>query len=86
MSRKVEKLAFALAAHRADKGGYPRALAELAPAYLKEIPNDLFVEKPLKYKLAGKGYLLYSVGRNLKDDGGQSDREKDQDDIAAQAD
>ncbi len=86
MKGEVERLAFALAAYHAERGKYPRAIEELAPEYLKDIPNDLFVEKPLKYKLAGKGYRLYSVGPDMKDDGGQSDREKDQDDIAAQAD
>ncbi len=34
----------------------------------------------------GKGYLLYSVGMNMRDDGGVLDRDKDKDDRAARAD
>lgn len=66
------QLAFALAAYRADKGAYPKALAGLAPAYLTAVPDDLFSGKPLAYRPAAGGYLLYSVGVNGKDDGGRT--------------
>lgn len=66
------RLAFALAAHRADTGGYPMQLADLAPKYLAAIPDDLFTGQPLVYKPAKDGYLLYSVGANGKDDGGKT--------------
>ena len=76
-------LAFALAAFRADTGHYPAKLDELAPKYLDNIPNDLFSDKPLIYKLDGDGYLLYSVGPNGKDDAGKTqDDEPKGDDIA----
>lgn len=64
-------VAFALAAYRADEGGYPAKLDELVPKYLPALPNDLFAGKPLAYKQEGKGYLFYSVGQNGKDDGGR---------------
>ncbi|HLW64825.1 MAG TPA: hypothetical protein VKS79_05850, partial [Gemmataceae bacterium] len=66
------RLAFALAAYQRDHGRYPEALAELAPKYLDAVPDDIFSGKPLIYKPDAKGYLLYSVGANGKDDGGQS--------------
>ncbi|MBX9582949.1 MAG: hypothetical protein K2X87_21800 [Gemmataceae bacterium] len=74
-------VAFALAAYRADHGKYPAALADLAPGYLKEVPDDLFSGKPLVYRPAADGYLLYSIGPNGKDDGGRSpdDDRKDYD-------
>jgi hypothetical protein len=65
-------LAFALAAYRRDHGTYPAALADLAPKYLDAIPDDLFAGKPLVYRPAEKGYLLYSFGENGSDDGGQA--------------
>jgi hypothetical protein len=34
---------------------------------------DLFTGKELKYRQLEKGYLLYSVGPNMKDDGGEGD-------------
>jgi hypothetical protein len=64
-------VAFALAAYRADHGRYPEKLGDLAPKYLAAVPDDLFSGKPLIYRLEGKGYLLYSVGVNGKDDGGR---------------
>jgi hypothetical protein len=64
-------VAVALAAYRADRGKYPAKLADLAPGYLKEVPDDLFSGRPLVYRPAGEGYLLYSVGPNGTDDGGR---------------
>jgi hypothetical protein len=64
-------LAFALAGYRADHPGeYPKTLSELAPTYIDAIPKDPFTDGPLHYKSEDGGYLLYSVGRNGKDDGG----------------
>jgi hypothetical protein len=76
-------LAFALAAYRLDKGRYPAKLADLAPKYLAKIPGDLFSDEPLVYCRDGKGYLLYSVGINGKDEGGHwSDDEPPSDDLS----
>lgn len=63
-------LAFALAAYRRDNGSYPKKLEALMPKYMDKIPNDLFSGKALVYKPDEKGYLLYSVGVNGRDDGG----------------
>ena len=64
-------LAAGLAAHFADHKKYPDKLADLAPKYAAKIPDDVFTGKPLIYKKTETGYLLYSVGVNGKDDGGQ---------------
>jgi hypothetical protein len=75
-------LAFALAAYRRDNGKYPAVLADLAPKYLDAIPDDLFSGEPLVYRPSEMGYLLYSVGPNGQDDGGQTwDDEPRGDDI-----
>jgi hypothetical protein len=66
------KLAFALAAYRADNGSYPAKLAELVPKYVAEVPKDIFNDSDLHYRQEGDGYLLYSVGVNGKDDGGRT--------------
>jgi hypothetical protein len=82
MRFELDKLAFALAAYRADYGAYPAKLADLAPRYVVEVPKDIFNDSELHYRLEGKGYLLYSVGVNGKDDGGKSyeDHKKPDDD------
>jgi hypothetical protein len=69
--QRNQYLAFALAAYRADHGRYPERLDVLAPKYLSEIPGDLFSGKALIYRPSKDGYLLYSVGVNGRDEGGQ---------------
>jgi hypothetical protein len=65
-------LAFALAAYHSDNRRYPAKLDELAPKYMSPIPDDLYSGKALIYRPLEKGYLLYSVGANRKDDEGRS--------------
>ena len=84
MRFRLAMVAVALAACKAEKGGYPDKLSELEPGYFKKLPQDLFAEGPLTYRRVGKGYLLYSVGENMKDDGGKSD-DGGADDIAVRA-
>jgi hypothetical protein len=64
-------LAFALAAFRLDTGRYPAKLEELAPKYLAAVPGDVFSGGALVYRPMDKGYLLYSVGANGKDEEGR---------------
>jgi RNA polymerase sigma factor (sigma-70 family) len=64
-------LAFALAAYRGEHRRYPDKLDVLAPEYLAEVPSDLFCGKALIYRPSENGYLLYSVGANGLDEGGQ---------------
>ena len=86
MQFELDKLAFALAAYRADHGSYPAKLADLKPKYVAQIPKDIFNDAELHYRQEGNGYLLYSVGVNEKDDGGKTraDRKADEewDDLA----
>jgi hypothetical protein len=72
MRLELSKVSLALAAYRAEKGQFPDKLDALAPAYLKEIPKDLFTDGPLVYKKTPKGFLLYSLGPSMKDNGGKS--------------
>jgi hypothetical protein len=65
-------VAFALGAYHRDNGRYPAKLDDLAPKYLAAVPNDIFSGKPIVYRPAEKGYLLYSVGVNGEDEEGRS--------------
>jgi hypothetical protein len=69
---QLTDVSFALAAYRADRGQYPRRLAELHPKYLAEMPKDLFTDAEFRYRREGTGYLLYSLGPNGEDEGGRS--------------
>lgn len=53
-------------------GEYPDGLDALVPDILSELPVDPFTGKPLVYRREGKGFIAYSLGSNLKDDGGRS--------------
>lgn len=70
------QLAFALAAYRSDHEAYPESLKQLAPKYLKQIPSDMYSSKGLVYQATADSYLLYSFGRNEKDDGGRTHSDK----------
>lgn len=85
MALEVERMAAALACFKADKGRWPASLDELVPDLLPAVPVDLFSDKPLVYKPAADGYVLYSLGGNQKDDGGvRSDKPADEGDIVAE--
>ncbi len=54
-----------------DTGDYPKDLQELITAgYLKQLPIDLYSDKPLVYKRIGDDFTLYSLGADFDDDGG----------------
>ena len=68
----LARLAVALERHRLAQGGYPEKLDALVPRFLERIPLDLFDGKPLRYRLQSDGtFLLYSIGVNQTDDGGE---------------
>jgi hypothetical protein len=56
--------------HRANDK-YPAALADLVPAYLPAVPNDLIDGQPLRYqRTPAGGYRAWSIWINGVDDGG----------------
>ncbi len=69
---RVLQVELALANYRLEHGEYPKRLAELVPEYIDVLPEDPFSGKTLVYRLTPKGYLLYSVGLNGVDEGGQT--------------
>ncbi|MDL5055067.1 hypothetical protein QQ056_16130 [Oscillatoria laete-virens NRMC-F 0139] len=56
---------------------YPESLEQLVPEFVAAVPVDRYDGKPLRYQRLGKAsYRLYSVGPNLKDDGGVRGQDK----------
>ena len=66
------RILLAIKAYKLDKGTLPAALAELVPDYLDRVPLDDYDGLPMRYNAAKR--VVYSVGKNLKDDGGSSTR------------
>jgi hypothetical protein len=61
----------ALAAYHHDHGAYPASLDELVPEYLEALPPDPFSQEPLVYRRGeADEYVLYTVGEDGIDDGG----------------
>ena len=58
-------------------GRYVDSLNQLVPDILSSLPLDPFTGKDFIYRREGKGFILYSVGENLKDDGGLSPQRKE---------
>ncbi|MFN7137889.1 MAG: hypothetical protein ACK4UN_00965, partial [Limisphaerales bacterium] len=70
--QQITVTAIALQRYRLKHGGYPQNLENLVPDYLSQLPRDYFDGQTLRYKLQADGnFLLYSVGADLKDDGGE---------------
>jgi hypothetical protein len=71
-------LACALERFHLTHGNYPESLAALEPQFIAPIPQDVITGEPLKYRLTDDGqFILYSVGWNETDDGGQIVMSKD---------
>jgi hypothetical protein len=66
-------MACALERFRLENKRYPDSLDQLAPKYLAQLPLDVITGAPQKYHPTVEGgYVLYSVGRDGKDDGGST--------------
>jgi len=62
----------AIMRYEKERGQYPADLDELVEAgYLKKLPMDPHSDGPLIYRRTNGGFLLYSFGIDLTDDGGK---------------
>jgi hypothetical protein len=68
------RVACALERFRQANGSFPESLAALVPVFIQKLPHDVINGQPLHYRRTSDGgFLLYSVGWNEKDDGGERD-------------
>ena len=56
--------------YRLEHGSWPTSWGQLTSQYLKEIPLDPFTGRALLFKALPDGLVIYSVGYDGKDDGG----------------
>lgn len=54
----------------ANQNRLPEKPSELVPSFLPAELMDPFDGKPLRYKKLAKGYMVYSIGKDQRDDGG----------------
>ena len=70
--RRLLVTAIALERYRLRNGTYPDSLGALTPAWLTGQPMDFMDGQPLRYRRIADGrFLLYSVGLDCTDNGGQ---------------
>ena len=65
--------------YKQKHGKYADSLTQLTPEILHILPLDPFTGKDYVYKKKDRGFIVYSVGEDLRDDGGlrRKAREKD---------
>jgi hypothetical protein len=67
----LARVACALERFRLANGNYPATLDALAPQFIAQLPHDVINGQPLHYRRTDDGkFVLYSVGWDEKDDGG----------------
>jgi hypothetical protein len=70
-ARQLTVTAIALRRFQLKNGNYPEKLSQLTPDFLASVPLDPVDGQPLRYRREQDGwFLLYSIGEDGKDDGG----------------
>jgi hypothetical protein len=70
-SLNFARSACALERYRLDAGKYPATLDALVPRFMPRVPSDPIGGQPLHYRTTEDGnFIVYSVGWNETDDGG----------------
>jgi len=81
---RLSRLGLAATAYRLRHGKLPAALEAMTPEFMPRIPADPFDGKAMRMKMDGTDLLIYSIGSDLKDDGGAENPDRSfqfQDDI-----
>jgi hypothetical protein len=69
------EIALAAEIHRAEHGEWPESLSALQTTLSHDLPEDPFAQAPYHYRREQRGYVLWSLGRDLDDDGGHGPRD-----------
>ncbi len=78
----LAQVALVLKAYKNEKGEYPESLAQL-PEVIEwaDLPEDPFSGQDFIYRREGEGFLIYSIGADLEDDGGKAEEDWEEGDI-----
>jgi hypothetical protein len=67
---RAARTGLAVQRYRLVAGMLPDTLADLIPTYLDAVPKDPFDGNELRYIKRESGFVVYSIGQDLSDDGG----------------
>lgn len=68
----VTRTALGIMAYKDRYKAYPKTLAELKSRLGWDMHKDPFSGKDLLYRKTAKGFIIYSIGANISDDGGKA--------------
>ena len=74
-------IAIDLELYRRQHGGLPKALEDLRVTDPTIRLEDPFSGKPMRYQKTSGGYRMWSIGQNLRDDGGKPGKQREEGDI-----
>ncbi len=74
---EVAETLLAVERYRLAHASLPGTLDQLVPDYLAAVPADSFDGAPLRYKRLDRGFVVYSVGEDGRDDGGKQGPSKE---------
>ncbi len=63
-------VAVAAERYRRERQAWPARIEELVPKYLTAVPRDPYDGKPLRLARKADGIVIYAVGQDLRDNGG----------------
>ena len=67
---RLNTLSLALTVYRTEHGDYPESLSELENEF-DDLPTDPFSGETFRYRREDDGFVIYSVGPNLRDNDGK---------------
>jgi hypothetical protein len=70
---RTNLVALAIERYRLANDKLPDRLSELFPAYLESVPKDPFDGNEIRYRKLETGFVVYSIGEDLSDDGGKEE-------------
>jgi hypothetical protein len=82
--QKLSAAAAGLALHRfaLQRGRAAQSLEELIPDFVGQVPIDRFTARPMLYRSDAENSVVYSVGKNLRDDAGDFIPDAGKDDLS----
>jgi hypothetical protein len=69
--REMARVLLAVERYRLSHGSLPDAIDSLVPEYFASVPEDPHDGLPLRYRRLDRGYMVYSVGEDQRDDDGK---------------
>jgi hypothetical protein len=67
---RVTQTGLAVERYRLAEGRLPGFLKDLVPTYMQAVPLDPYDGRSLKYRKLKTGYVVYSIGYDMTDEGG----------------